>query len=113
MLVNIDKIKMLCKVKGIKQSYLCEQLGLHFTFLNDVKKGSSPMTEERLNKIAEILDINVDYLKDETEEMTTYKKAPEKLNDREQIALDLFNSLSDEQQEHFLSIMRSLVEGQK
>lgn len=112
-MANIDKIKKLCKEKGIKQSFLCESLGLHFSFLNDVKKGSTPMTPERLEKIAEILDVNVEYLNDETEERKTYKteKSPstEELSPKKKQVMELLDSMSDDQMDLFIAIMKETI----
>lgn len=66
-LANIDKIKSLAKSKGIKLSFICEQLGLTRTYLADVKNGKTSISDERLKVIADILETTPEYLKDETE----------------------------------------------
>ena len=71
-MVNIDRIKELAKEKGIKIKYICSQLGLAETYLSNVKNGKDRMTDERLQKIADILDTTVEYLTGETDE----KKKP-------------------------------------
>ena len=66
-MVNIDKIKSLAKDQGIKIKFICSQLGLSETYLSNVKNGKDRMTEERLDKIADILHTTPEYLRDETE----------------------------------------------
>lgn len=48
-------------------SFLCEQLGLQRSFLNNVERGRSSMSPERLVKIAQMLQTSVEYLSDETD----------------------------------------------
>lgn len=67
-MANIAKIKDMCKKQGIKQGYLCNQLGVGYTFLNDVSAGKNRMTDERLYKIADILGTTYEYLTDQTDD---------------------------------------------
>ena len=67
-MVNIDRIKELAKEKGIKIKFICSQLGLAETYLSNVKNGKDRMTDERLQKIADILDTTVEYLTGESDE---------------------------------------------
>lgn len=112
-LVNIDKIKSLCKEKGMSVAFLCRNLGLQRSYLNDVKLGASPMTPDRLEKIAEILDVNVEYLNDETEERKTYKteKSPstEELSPKKKQVMELLDSMSDDQMDLFIAIMKETI----
>ena len=65
--VNINKIKSLAKDQGIKIKYICGQLSLAEGYLSNVQSGKTVMTEERLEKIADILHTTSEYLRDETE----------------------------------------------
>ncbi|MBO5299049.1 MAG: helix-turn-helix domain-containing protein [Clostridia bacterium] len=76
---NINKIKALAKEKGVKQNYICAQLGLQYSYLNDVEKGKNKLTEERLRIIADILGTTPEYLKDETD---VKEKAPLSFEDK-------------------------------
>ena len=78
-MANIDKIKALAKEKGVKQNYICAQLGLQYSYLNDVEKGKNKLTEERLRIIADILGTTPEYLKDETD---VKEKDPLNITDR-------------------------------
>lgn len=66
-MVNISKIKNICKSKGIKIGYLCEQLGLTNSYLSDVSRGKNTMSDERIHKIASLLDTTYEYLTDQTD----------------------------------------------
>lgn len=67
-MVNIPKIRALCKEKGIKMSYICEQLGLARNYLNNVEKGQNTMSEERVLTVARILGTSFEYLMDITDD---------------------------------------------
>lgn len=67
-MVNIAKIKSLCKNKGIKQSYICEQLGVQKVYFNDVARGKNSMSEERIFTVARILGTSFEYLTDITDD---------------------------------------------
>lgn len=66
-MVNITKIKTLAKAKGIKQSYICDRLGMKKCYLNDVERGRNTMSDDRILKIANILETSYEYLTDETD----------------------------------------------
>ncbi len=67
-MVNTTKIRDLCKKKGIKQGFLCEQLGLGRTYFNDIDRGKNTMPDERIHKIAKMLDTSYAYLTDQTDD---------------------------------------------
>ena len=66
-MANIDKIKQLAREKGLKIKFICQQLGLSETYLSNVKNGIDRMTDERLIKIAALLQTSTDYLNDKTD----------------------------------------------
>lgn len=67
-MVNVTKIRSLCKDKGIKMSYVCEQLGLARNYLNNVESGKNTMSEERILTVARILGTSFEYLTDLTDD---------------------------------------------
>lgn len=87
---NINKINALIKLKGVKKSFICEQLGLNRTYLADVERGKNKLTDERLAKIAKILGTTVEYLCDE-EEAEAKEKAPEE--EAEDIDMELYKRI--------------------
>ena len=67
-MVNISKIRNLCKEKGIKMSFLCEQFGLARNYLNNVESGKATMSQERIFTVARILGTSFEYLTDITDD---------------------------------------------
>ncbi len=67
-MVNTTKLKALAKSKGIKISFLCEQFGLHRSYINNIERGKATMPDERIHKIAQILNTTYEYLTDQTED---------------------------------------------
>lgn len=84
---NIDKIKTLIKLKGLKVGSVCEQVGVGRTFLTDVEKGKCGISAERLQKFANILGTTVEYLCDEDDDVETKEKAP--VDETEQLRREL------------------------
>ena len=77
-MVNINKVKRLSKEKGIKQGFLCSQLGMTYAYLNDVAKGKSTMSDDRIKKIADVLGTTYEYLTNQTDDpKPKNKKTPE------------------------------------
>lgn len=101
-MVNITKIKELCKQKGIKQGYLCDQLGVAKVYLNDVANGKNTMSEERVFKIAEILSTSFEYLMDMTDDPDPKFLLKLTLTTQEKLlaeVADKMNTMSEEQAE--------------
>ena len=67
-MVNIAKIRNLCKEKGIKMSFLCDQFGLHRSYFNNIERGKATMSEERIYTVARILGTSFEYLTDITDD---------------------------------------------
>lgn len=68
----MNKIKMILERKGVKQTWLAEQLGKSFNMVNSYVQNRSQPNLETLYKIASILDVEVKellYSKDEIESM--------------------------------------------
>lgn len=69
-MATIDNIISLAKAKGLKQSYICTQLGLERTWIQNVKRHNSVISDDRLKQIAAIMGTSVQYLKGETDDPT-------------------------------------------
>lgn len=67
-MVNISKIKTLAKSKGITQVYICSELGVKGSYLTDVANGKNSMSDERIYKVASILNTSYGYLTDQTDD---------------------------------------------
>lgn len=101
-MVNINKIKDLCQSRGIKQTYLCEQLGLQKVYLNDVAKRGGKMPDDRIRKIADTLGTSYEYLTDQTDDPT-----PPTINK------DALNSQEEAVVKHMVEVLREVDENQR
>lgn len=108
---NINKINALIKLKGVKKSFICEQLGLNRTYLADVERGKNKLTDERLAKIAKILGTTVEYLCDE-EETEAKEKAPvDETEELRQELLRLARATDDTKKlEAIVALMKAMVD---
>lgn len=55
----MNKIKDVLKQKGIKQTWLAEQLGKSYNMTNSYVQNRTQPSLEDLNRIADILDVDV------------------------------------------------------
>ena len=97
-MVNINKIKDMCKAKGIKQGYLCSQLGVAKGYFNDVERGKNTMSEDRIHKIAELLNTSYAFLTDETDDPAPVIGEPIPKSDLEKLqdmTIDMVRQLDD------------------
>lgn len=126
-MVNIDKIKSLAKSKGIKIKYICNQLGLSETYLSNCKNGKDRMTDDRLFKIAQILNTTYDYLTDLTDDpdpnyAAKQAESPEeklihlfiekvmRLDPEQKETLEKIFSMEDDDLDHILSVLKVIGE---
>lgn len=108
-MVNVNKIKSRAKEKGIKIGFLCEQVGMKDTYLADVARGKNRMTDDRLAKIAEILNVSIAYLTDQTDDPSPVPGEPipkTELDRMKDMATDLLAKIEDVQ--HLKMILAAL-----
>lgn len=67
-MVNTTKIRKLAKVKGIKLSFICEQFGLHRSYINNIERGRANMSDDRIYEVAELLNTTYEYLTDQIDD---------------------------------------------
>ena len=102
----LDRIDKERKAQNKSQAELCKYIGISKNAYTNWKSGHMKSYEKYLPVIAEFLNVSVDYLLGNSEKK---EKAPDTLTEREQTALNLFNSMSEEQQEHFIAIMEATI----
>ena len=66
--VNIDKIKYLCKSKGLTMKFLCDQIARDRTYFSNIRSGKTRIDDDEIEFIAHMLDTTVDYLTDLTDQ---------------------------------------------
>ncbi len=57
----LNNIKKLCKIKGITQKELLNDLKFGSQYLQSIKAGANP-TIDKIEKIADYFDVSIDYL---------------------------------------------------
>lgn len=94
-MVELDRIKELSKEKHRSFIYLSRQLGQNDGYLKDKKLHNSPLSEEQLSIIADILDTTTDYLHGKTDK----KEKPDvnvELSEKEKRIISIIRTLSPE-----------------
>lgn len=66
-------IKELCKQSGITIKSLLEQCGINRNFMYDLEKNNQVPLVDKLEKIADCLDVSVDYLLGRTDNPNSHK----------------------------------------
>lgn len=110
--VDVNRIKALAKKQGIQMKYFCDYFGKAQSYFADIRNGKNRLDENELQFIADKLNTTVEYLTGQTDDPTRpeEKKEPGAITDAEQAELDaMFLSLSPEQQDMVLDILRGLV----
>ena len=105
----LDRITNALKEKKKTQKELCEYVGISKNAYTNWKSGHMKSYERYLPKIAEFLGVSVDYLLGNTDK----KESPSDISEDDKMVLQAFKSLTAEQQESLLSLMRSMVEGRE
>jgi transcriptional regulator with XRE-family HTH domain len=54
-----DKIRKVRELKGYKQEYVAEKVGLSVTAYGNIERNDSSLTFERLEQIAEVLEVTI------------------------------------------------------
>ncbi len=91
----------LCDEKGVKPTNVIEELGFSSGNLSRWKGGLEPGRKSLL-KIAEYFNVSTDYLIGKSAEKPN-------LSPKEQRVLDIYNSLSPEQQKNFERLLDSVL----
>lgn len=106
---TLNKIFYLLKKNGLSDAEFARQLKISKSVISDWKKGRNKSYNKRLNKIAEILNVSVEYLSCSSDDLTNIPNIlhtntngstviSEKiiLNDDEQKLIDNYRKLDDE-----------------
>lgn len=66
----VSRIKTISKEKGISMSFLCSKMGVARVYFNDVQKQNRSIPRDKLEIIAEVLNVSVDYILGNTDTPT-------------------------------------------
>lgn len=93
-MANINKIKELCKEKGISLAFVCKKINKRRTFFGELESRGGNISEGDLEVIADVLGTTVDYLTGKSDE----KNAPVvKYDRRTREFISRYEQLSPEQ----------------
>lgn len=115
-IVNFDKIKELSKKYGLKQGYICEQIGKTRTFLRDASYGKTTITPNNLAIIADLLHTTPEYLMDETDDPAPIKKESsqtEELSPDVKELVELVKSINDPTTIHAIKMLLLEIKNKK
>lgn len=97
----VQKVKMLCLLKGVKPTNACKECGVGGSFLSDIIRGQVPSVE-RVQALAKYLNVTTSELLGET--------GPKNLSIQDQPYLVMrYNSLRPEEQEKVMAFIEFLV----
>lgn len=99
---KIPFIFELLESRGISQKQLSDAIQVSTGNISDWKSGKSSPKPDAIIKIAEYLNVSTDYLLGKETETVT-------LSPKQQKVLDLYNSLSPEQQASFEQLLDNLL----
>lgn len=77
-------IQHLREDKGLNQKELAEKVGLSHSVMNRIELGKRPARDEELKRIAEVLDVSLDYLMGASDIRIPYKQIKGRVNRAEQ-----------------------------
>lgn len=101
-----ERIINLCEKKGIKGGKMCTDLGMSKSTLTDLKMGrQASLSATKAQKIAAYLGVSVAYLLGEEETQETKKSPSVELTEGEQMLLELFRKVPENQQQMVLQMI--------
>lgn len=105
--VNIDKIKDLCKSKGLTMKFLCDQIARDRTYFANIRSGKTRIDDDEIEFIANMLDTTVDYLTDLTDQKE--KPASDEM-DVDELLKKMLNLPRDKKEELLVKFMQMMKE---
>ena len=105
-----ERLCSLCENKGIKGGKMCVDLGLSKSVMTDLKSGRKKgVNAETAQKIANYFNVSVGYLLGEEETQETKKTPSVELTEGEQMLLELFRKVPENQQQMVLQMISAAL----
>lgn len=102
-----NKIRSLCRSKGVSASRMCLDLGLSKSTLSGLKHGKTKkLSIPTSTKIANYFEITLDELYGKTEQPV----ATDGLSEKKMAIMELVKSVPDERADYVLRVMKSILE---
>ena len=112
---TIDKIKELCRSRGIKIAYLEQKMGVYHGYLDKVANGKVSLPDNRLEWIANFFDTSPEFLKGETENANPRRIQYEKIKVLSNVAggipLDAIDTFDADDPDSWEEIEQAIVRG--
>ncbi len=99
----VQKVKMICLIKGIKPTNACKESGVGGSFINDIERGRIPSVE-RVQMLAAYLGVTTSELLGEDSPAPVAEAAPAGLSELGRI----YRSLNHEGREKLLGYAKDL-----
>lgn len=105
--VNIDKIKELCKSKGLTMKFLSDNILRDKTYFSNIRSGKTRMDDDEVEFIANALETTVEYLTDKTDQK---EKPTQKEVDVDKLIETILNLPRDKKEEFAVKFMQMMKE---
>ena len=107
--VNIDKIKELCKSKGLTMKFLSDNILRDKTYFSNIRSGKTRMDDDEVEFIANALETTVEYLTDQSDQK---EKPTSKEIDVDDILKMMLNLPREKKEELLVKFMQMMKEGE-
>lgn len=105
-----ENLKRLRKERGWSQTQLAEQIGSHLSHINRIETGKYNPSLDVVQKLANVLDVTIDYLVSETEE--DFKEI--RIEDKNLIErVKLIDSLDEDDKTALIRVIDSMLTKKK
>ena len=103
-----DRLRKALARSNMKQTELCDRTGIDKGAMSSYVSGRYGAKQDRINKIAEVLDVNSAWLMGYDVPMEREKNTPDKivLTEGEEMLLDLFRRVPVERQQMVLDMIK-------
>lgn len=106
-----NRVQDLCKAKGVSGSRVCLDLGLSKSTLSDIKSGRKKgVSTDTAKKFANYFDVSLEYLLGEEQKENPTIPEDDGVTEGQRQLIEVAMSLSEEQAELALRLLKSLVE---
>lgn len=105
----VQNIKKYCELKGVKPTVACRESGVGTSFINNIEKRGSMPSVEKVQLLADYLDITTSELLGETKKPTVQD---DELTEAEQALMDLFRQLTPDQQDMVIRMVQAAADKQ-
>ena len=106
-----DRIKKALRIKGMKQSDLCEMTKIPKSAISQYVSGAFEPKQDRIYLISKALNVSEAWLMGFDVPMERERNSPEepKLSEGEQMLLELFRRVPEDQQQLVLQMIRAAL----